>query len=328
MAFSSPKPRVIVLPDENACRGSGFKDPIEIDDEVEVVGVMKMNQGSSRKNPIIVEQATPHRANIYPFFNLRRKRFHTPKTPLMELPWDGKHVVYVGESSGTKMQEKLEIELENSSSSVYLRPDLNCEICTDSKYSDEIFPIEGCSHCYCKLCVGKYVASEVEKNVVYIKCPSPDCINGRLEPEMCSGILKDEVFNRWCVALCESLVDDKFYCPFKDCSALMIDEKEKAIIDAECPHCSRMFCAQCRVPWHAGLSCGEFQSLSKGDRQHEDLMLMNLAKKREWQRCPKCKFFVEKTEGCMFIKCRCGFTFCYRCATHMEINHFCITCNA
>ncbi|KAK8951579.1 hypothetical protein KSP39_PZI003671 [Platanthera zijinensis] len=304
MEFHSPNPPVLILPDENPCRGSGFKNPIEIDDEVEVLGAMKINLGSSRKNPIVVEQERARSAKVYPFLNLHRKRFRTPKTPLMELPWAGKPVIYVGESSGTTLEEKLENDLGQSSGSVYSQPDSNCEICTEPKYPEELLPIEGCSHTYCKICVSLYVASKVETNVVFIKCPSPDCINGKLEPEMCSEILDDEVFDRWCMALCESVVDDKFYCPFKDCSALMINDKENVITDAECPHCSRLFCAQCMVPWHADFSCSEYQSLSKGERQHEDLMLMNLAKKRQWQRCPKCKFFVEKTEGCMFIKCR------------------------
>ncbi|KAK8952271.1 hypothetical protein KSP39_PZI003667 [Platanthera zijinensis] len=220
--------------------------------------------------------------------------FFCPRNPVFQ----------IGESSGTTVQEKLETELQDSSCPASSQPASNCEICTDPKYPNELFSITGCSHTYCKSCLSQYVSSKVDKNVLLIKCPSPDCNNGKLEPEMCSPILEEGVFERWCMALCESIVDSKFYCPFKDCSALMIDDKDNEIKDAECPHCSRLFCAHCRVPWHAGLSCGEFQNLDKEERQQEDLMLMNLAKKSQWQRCPKCKFFVEKRSGCMFITCR------------------------
>jgi len=47
----------------------------------------------------------------------------------------------------------------------------------------------------------------------------------------------------------------KFYCPFKDCSALLLKDvpevrssTEPAVVvikESECPECRRLFCAQC-----------------------------------------------------------------------------------
>uniref|UniRef100_A0A803MFA9 RING-type domain-containing protein n=1 Tax=Chenopodium quinoa TaxID=63459 RepID=A0A803MFA9_CHEQI len=75
---------------------------------------------------------------------------------------------------------------------------------------------------------------------------------------------------------------------------------------SECPSCFRLFCAQCKVGWHADIGCAEYQSLSKDEREKEDIMLRKLAKTKNWQRCPKCKYYVEKSEGCLYMKCRCG----------------------
>ncbi|CAI0466151.1 unnamed protein product [Linum tenue] len=33
-------------------------------------------------------------------------------------------------------------------------------------------------------------------------------------------------------------------------------------------------------------------------------MVMDMAKSNEWGRCPQCKFYVERTEGCPHIICR------------------------
>lgn len=33
-------------------------------------------------------------------------------------------------------------------------------------------------------------------------------------------------------------------------------------------------------------------------------MLKKLADQMKWMRCPKCKFYVHKVDGCMFVKCR------------------------
>ncbi|CAL5438121.1 unnamed protein product [Camellia sinensis] len=55
------------------------------------------------------------------------------------------------------------------------------------------------------------------------------------------------------------------------------------------------------------MECVEFQGLSKGERENEDLMAMELAKKKKWRRCPNCKFYVEKDDGCLHITCSVDF---------------------
>ena len=39
-------------------------------------------------------------------------------------------------------------------------------------------------------------------------------------------------------------------------------------------------------------------------KEREDVMLMKLAMDKKWARCPRCRFVVERTQGCRFIKCR------------------------
>ncbi|KAM7280166.1 hypothetical protein ACFE04_007300 [Oxalis oulophora] len=38
-------------------------------------------------------------------------------------------------------------------------------------------------------------------------------------------------------------------------AATIIDEGRNVIKESECPYCRRLFCAQCKVPWHAGVQC-------------------------------------------------------------------------
>ncbi|CAK9144670.1 unnamed protein product [Ilex paraguariensis] len=45
-----------------------------------------------------------------------------------------------------------------------------------------------------------------------------------------------------------------------------------------------------------GMECGKFQKLNKDERGREDMMLMELAKNKQWRRCPHCKFYVEKVD--------------------------------
>ncbi|XP_015955045.1 E3 ubiquitin-protein ligase RSL1 [Arachis duranensis] len=207
-------------------------------------------------------------------------------------------------------------------------PPFICKICTETKSLVESFCVTGCHHSYCNDCVILYVGSKLQENVINIRCPVPGC-KGLLELEDCREILPKEVFDRWGMAMCEAVVveGERFYCPFKDCSALMINDGRELVRQSECPNCRRLFCAQCKVAWHDGIGCDEFQTLNKDEREKEDIMLMNLAKTKKWRRCPMCKYYVEKSEGCMYMKCRCGYAFCYSCGALSNKNtHYCSSC--
>ncbi|KAH7844667.1 hypothetical protein Vadar_030417 [Vaccinium darrowii] len=216
--------------------------------------------------------------------------------------------IEIGESSNSPSSSRC------SSTSTTITFD--CEICIETKPKSESFPILGCTHSYCSDCIVKYVSSKLDQNITHIPCPVSDCKKGVLYPDHCYPILPPELFDRWGSVLCESafLASQKFYCPFKDCSALMIDDGGgggEAIGEAECPNCNRKFCARCKVPWHPGIQCSEFQKLNKDEREKEDIMLMNLAKKRKWARCPNCKIYIAKNKGCDHMTCRCGCFFSY-----------------
>lgn len=180
-----------------------------------------------------------------------------------------------------------------------------CTICMDGKRTEEMFRNSNCTHSFCADCIGSYIAVKIQESISMVKCPDPKC-KGLLELHSCRSIIPKEVFDRWEDAVCESLLlgSQKFYCPFKDCLAMLVDEGEEVISSSECPNCHRLFCAQCKVAWHAGIECVEFQKLNKDEREREDIMVMELAKKKKWKRCPRCKFYVEKVQGCLHIACR------------------------
>ena len=182
-----------------------------------------------------------------------------------------------------------------------------CAICMERVQVSEQFLVSHCAHAFCKSCVGRYVAGKVSENADSIGCPDPECTEGSVEIEPCRDIIPQELFERWSVTLCESaLGNEKYYCPFKDCSALLIKDNDGRvkIRDTECPHCHRMFCARCRVPWHDGIKCKEFRKLGDDEKGEVDLKLKKLADKKKWQRCPSCQMYVSRTQGCLLMRCR------------------------
>ncbi|GKD21872.1 zinc finger, C6HC-type containing protein [Tanacetum coccineum] len=204
-------------------------------------------------------------------------------------------------------------------------PERYCDICTDRKTESEMFRNTNvCGHMFCFDCIREHVAVKIKENMVNVRCPDPSC-KGLIRPEVCRFFVPREVIIRWEKALCESMIigSQKFYCPFKDCSALLVDDGGLSVTSSECPNCNRLFCAQCKVAWHAGIDCRQFQMVIKGEIDPTDIWLMNLAKTKNWRRCPKCSFYVEKTEGCLHISCRCGYQFCYGCGMEYHRRHEC-----
>ncbi|XP_040383564.1 probable E3 ubiquitin-protein ligase RNF144A-B isoform X2 [Oryza brachyantha] len=217
------------------------------------------------------------------------------------------------------------------SESTRKRRRFRCSICMEKVQASERFAVSFCAHAFCNGCIGRYVAAKVSENAAVIGCPDPECEEGFVEIDTCRDIIPPELFDRWSVSLCElALGEKKYYCPFKDCSALLIhdnDGTEKKIRETECPHCHRMFCARCRVPWHDGIKCKEFRKMGDDEKGEEDLMFKKLAGKQKWQRCPNCKMFVSRIGGCLQIKCRCKQYFCYHCAAPLKKDrHYCNNC--
>ncbi|KAG2584266.1 probable E3 ubiquitin-protein ligase RNF217 [Panicum virgatum] len=201
-----------------------------------------------------------------------------------------------------------------------------CKICMDAvPPSDAHRASRGCAHAFCGGCLARYVGAKIQDRIAGVVCPEQRC-GGALDPELCQGILPREVFERWGAALCESMLlgAKKTYCPFQDCSAMLLVDEGGGddVAESECPSCRRLFCARCAVaPWHAGVTCAEYKGLRKEDRGKEDMLLLEMAKGRKWKRCPKCEFFVEKRDGCLHITCRCGFHFCYGCGGQWGTSH-------
>ena len=190
-----------------------------------------------------------------------------------------------------------------------------CEICVERKDSDQMFKTESCVHSFCSDCIGKHVATKIQESMTVVSCPGLDC-KGAIELDACRAVLPKDVLDRWDEALCEELFgSQRFYCPYKDCSVMLLNDNEEgeAIRESECPFCHRLFCAQCSVPWHSGVDCEAFQRLNEDEKERDDLIFRELAKEKKWRRCPHCKYYVERTEGCLHITCRsvCSLLSCH-----------------
>ncbi|XP_028548167.1 E3 ubiquitin-protein ligase RNF144A-like isoform X2 [Dendrobium catenatum] len=150
----------------------------------------------------------------------------------------------------------------------------------------------------CGICMeNKYVSEKIRNKEAAIACPDAGCKVGTLTPEMCKPVLTREVFDHWS----NLLMKYKFSCPFKECSGFVYTTEDS---EGKCYQCYRHFCCMCESIWHPNLACKDVQQLRQDDWEKEDLLLVELANKQGWKRCPFCTFYVEKVSGCPNILCR------------------------
>ncbi|KAL0342227.1 UNVERIFIED_CONTAM: hypothetical protein Scaly_1885300 [Sesamum calycinum] len=140
-----------------------------------------------------------------------------------------------------------------------------CEICAETKDSDQVFTVETCNHRFCAECIAKHVAVKIGKSPIEngprFSCPAGTDCGGTVEIEKCVEVVPNDVLVMWGDAICESMIgaSQKFYCPYKDCSGLLVNDGEEVVRESECPFCRRLFCAQCRVAWHSGWGVKSFR---------------------------------------------------------------------
>jgi E3 ubiquitin-protein ligase RNF144 len=149
---------------------------------------------------------------------------------------------------------------ENPESSIIDRKPKSCGICFIFKTDSNMFKGKSCNHNCCVDCISQYVVSEINNKVVKVYCPIPNCFV-KLKRENLQHILPKETSDKWELAKYVSKIEleQKTYCPFKNCSVLLVNDGGEVVTSCECPFCHRLFCAQCKVPWHANMTCGEFR---------------------------------------------------------------------
>ena len=96
---------------------------------------------------------------------------------------------------------------------------------------------------------------------------------------------------------------DRVYCYNLACSAFL-DAATAVSTSILCSDCRAETCGRCKEEAHAGRACSI----------KENEAMLELAKTRGWQRCPSCRYVVERTQGCPHMTCRCNQQFCYLCA--------------
>ncbi|XP_074562098.1 LOW QUALITY PROTEIN: E3 ubiquitin-protein ligase RSL1-like, partial [Curcuma longa] len=196
-----------------------------------------------------------------------------------------------------------------------------CIICLEVTDSSEMLTVDNCLHRFCFSCMKQHVEAKLHHGILP-GCPHDGC-KVVLDLESGRKYLPPKLLELLSQRLKEASIPDeqKVYCPYSRCSALMSasdvyasrpEELRKCVAYSDtsvdclkkCVKCNGLFCIKCKVPWHERLTCYQFKMLSPTIRP-EEARLQDLAKQKLWRQCVRCNHMIELSEGCFHgMTCR------------------------
>ena len=193
-----------------------------------------------------------------------------------------------------------------------------CNVCFEDIDKDEKeYNTLNCGHIYCTQCWINYLKTLItEAKVEKIKCMEHKCKEILPEEFILKHIENDkntvDKYNKF-KKRAEIINDpNKKQCPKPDCDSFLQKPKSKKVRTAKCEK-GHQFCFDCLRPPHGNSSCEEvlekdFKIWSKG----------KIIKK-----CPKCKIYTEKNEGCNHMTCTsCKYQWCWLCEGEYKYGHY------
>ncbi|KAL4473480.1 hypothetical protein ABPG74_022344 [Tetrahymena malaccensis] len=190
---------------------------------------------------------------------------------------------YIEESEESKEEQKMYDSYKEQ----------NCDICLELIDTQEHYPVECCGQMFHKVCLKMYFNSQVKQRRFPLKCLNQKCFSEISQKDV-RKILNDLDFQKFeqfqLKNYIDCLGDQASWCPTPDCQFAFILDDDQTILD--CPCCKKIYCLSCK----------------EDDKQFESFV-----RGKKFKQCSQCRMWVEKSDGCDHMTCRCGNQFCYKC---------------
>jgi hypothetical protein len=187
-----------------------------------------------------------------------------------------------------------------------------CPICFDDAINP--FPL-ACGHYYCNGCLQHLLTSAINGKQVPLCCignqnhcrtPIPIPVIERFLPLARVNQLLENAFR----VFVDQHPQNFRYCSTPDCAQIYRVTKKPAF--SQCPSCFAEICSRCHSESHEGLTCDEW-ALRRDPEEQERLLRRWAQGNSNVKRCPDCRIFIEKVDGCNHMRCLCGAHVCWIC---------------
>ncbi|UJR12418.1 hypothetical protein I4U23_016594 [Adineta vaga] len=186
---------------------------------------------------------------------------------------------------------------------------VECPICC----SVADYYLQGCGHAFCIDCLKQSLSQKFDTTLsnetLEVKCL--ECDSAFLLRDI-KTILDSINMPKLARASFHAYLktdNDIVQCMGIDCS--QVYRKSKHPQSYFCDGCRKIYCTQCEVEYHAGVTCQQYQTLLKW-KQEEGTTIHNIGG-LDLKPCPSCKQVIDRYAGCNAVKCKCGISFCWLC---------------
>ena len=171
-----------------------------------------------------------------------------------------------------------------------------CDVCYDEiNEEDKKLNTIPCGHLFCTHCWFNYLkTSIIEAKVDNIRCMDHECNEIITDEFILKHISENkelvEKYNKFKKRV--EIINDKNkkICPNPDCESFLEKSEKTKYVECENGH---KYCYECLKPPHGDIKC-DFQ---------EEKQFANWTKGKRVKRCPRCKMYTEKNEGCNHMTC-------------------------
>ena len=205
-----------------------------------------------------------------------------------------------------KKEKKYSLDLNNK----------ECNVCFDEvEENEKMSNILPCGHICCTQCWRNYFKTAIsEAKVEKIKCVDFLCKETISEDFILSHIKEDQTlvdkYKKFKLRAEIIKDDNKKPCPHPDCESYLEKSRNTKYVKCKLGH---EYCFECLKPPHGKTSCED----------NIDKQFLKWKKHRRIKRCPKCKIFIEKNEGCNHMTCKsCKYEWCWLCEGPYSYEHF------
>ena len=192
-----------------------------------------------------------------------------------------------------------------------------CLICEGKlKNEEKVNNAIKCLHIFCDDCYYEFIKEKINSNYIEgIKCPYKDCGTKLYDSFIEEKLIRDiPLLDKYKLLQQKRqlmLNPNIQLCPFPDCDSYAIKAGKNNYV--KCIKNGHEFCFNCLQEWHGEKKCDT--SVDKSFEKWRNAFRV--------KRCPNCKFFIEKNEGCNHITCyNCKYEFCWLCMEKISSGHY------
>ncbi|XP_019392971.1 PREDICTED: E3 ubiquitin-protein ligase RNF144A [Crocodylus porosus] len=206
-----------------------------------------------------------------------------------------------------------------------LDPLVSCKLCLGEYPVEQMTTIAQCQCIFCTLCLKQYVELLIREGLeTAISCPDAACPKrGHLQENEIECMVASEIMQRYKKLQFERevLLDPcRTWCPSSTCQAVcqLQESGPKNPQLVQCKACDIEFCSSCKSNWHPGQGCQENMPVSFLPGETSSVFKME-EDDAPIKRCPKCKVYIERDEGCAQMMCKnCKHAFCWYCLESLD----------